>query len=82
MSVTELPASFTILCETSKIARFSNAMPRRVDLNFAPRDRHHGELIGERSRAQIILPLQFNLTDGLGELASTLLCDSSSREGL
>jgi hypothetical protein len=56
-------------------------MPRGVDLNFAPRDRHHSKLIGEQVHSQIIPPLQFNLTDGLGELASTVLCGISIREG-
>lgn len=77
MGVTELPASLTMLCESGKVSRCCGARASGVDLNFPPRDRHYGELVGERINAQIISPLQFNLTDGVGELTSTLLCGSS-----
>ena len=56
MSVAELPSSLAILHKSSKVSRFGNAVPGSVDLDLAPRDRDHGELVGERINAQIISP--------------------------
>src|SRR5208283_5934497 len=75
------PVSLAMFYKAGKVSRFGNAVPGRVDLNLAPRNPDHGELVGERIDPQIISPLQFNVTDGLGEPAGTFLRGGSTREG-
>src|SRR5208283_1541901 len=81
VSVAELPASLPILRESGEVSGFINPMPWGVNHNLMPGGRHYSEVGGKRIDAYVVAPLQFNVTDGLGELPRALLRGCAIREG-